>query len=159
MDTKEEYFSEMINHYNLIFDIRNELIVDFKYYKKKINILLNHNDLDKNCFGIFLVQELDENRQVEFLRPLFKIFIYKIGISHRIQRILFFLNKEILTTQLKKIICEEKEGIEFLELSIILNFYKEIDIETSLFFCDFFRSETDEDMNETIDNFLTGLLE
>lgn len=159
MSVDQNHINNMFSYYRKLKIGKKEIIENFEYYKNKINEYLKNNDTEKNVFGIFLVDELDENRQVEFLRPLFKIFIYKIGISHRVQRILFFLNKDILTTQLKEIICEEKEGIEFLELSIILNFYKEIDIETSLFFCDFFRSETDADMNETIDNFLTGLLE
>lgn len=121
-------------------------------------MLLNDSDIDKNVFGIFLVQELDEGKQILFLKPLLDIFIYNTGIKHRVYRILISLNKNILLNDVKDIVCSKKYAVDYIEVGIILNFYKKIDLHTALFLCDFFRDVHDEDINKTIEDFLLSLI-
>lgn len=157
MDIKNLKFHNIYNNFINIMNEKKFFLDNFSFLKEKIDLLLYDNDIDKNVFGIFLVQELDESKQILFLKPLVDIFIYNIGIKHRVYRILISLNENILLNDMKDIVCSKKYAVDYIEVGVILNFYKKIDLNTALFFCNFFRDVNDEDINETIDDFLLSL--
>ncbi|MFC2995167.1 hypothetical protein ACFODO_07805 [Acinetobacter sichuanensis] len=159
MNIDQEKFDEMFSNFEKISKGRGYFFYKFEYYKHQIERCLRSDDDSEVIFGIYLTQELSEEQQIDLLEPLVDIFIGDIGLSFRVGYIFNSLRKDILINEVKNIISKKKHSYDYVDVNIILNFYKEIDINTSLFFCDVFRELNDSDINECIDDFLEGLEE
>lgn len=149
-------FEEIFNNFMNVINEKKNFLENYDFYKDKIIMLLESIDIKYNIFGIFLFDELSDSKKIDFIEQIFNIYIYKIGISDRAYKSLFFLDKKILLNQLKDIIRLRKYDFDDIEVGMILNFYKMIDLKTALFFCDFFRN-IDDDINETINYFIESL--
>ena len=159
MSKDQIVFDEMFMSFEKICKGRGYFFYKFESYKQQIERCLHSDDDSEVVFGIYLAQELSEEQQIELLEPLVDIFIGDIGLSFRVGYIFNSLRKEIMLNEMKNIIYKKKQSYDYLDVSIILNFYKKTDINTALFFCDRLRELKDHDINECITDFLEGLEE
>ena len=157
MSKDQIVFDEMFMSFEKICKGRGYFFYKFESYKQQIERCLRSDDDSEVVFGIYLAQELSEEQQIELLEPLVDIFIGHIGLSFRVAYIFNTLSKEVLINEVKNIIFNKKQSYDYIDVSIILNFYQKIDINTAFFFCDTFRELNDRDINECIDDFLEGL--
>ena len=157
MNIDQKKFNDMFVNFEKIAEGRGYFFHKFEYYKHQIERCLRSEDVSEIVFGIYLAQELSEEKQIELLEPLVDIFIGHIGLSFRVAYIFNTLSKEVLINEVKNIIFNKKQSYDYIDVSIILNFYQKIDINTAFFFCDTFRELNDRDINECIDDFLEGL--